>query len=505
MSAEVNDPFIDHPSAPEPGTTKTRRVPTLGLALLPIAAMVVFLAVGYIWLGLAAEPLIVAATFVAGFVAIYLGWSFDEIMAAISEKLAKVMPAFLILISVGFLIGAWMIGGTIPMIIYYGLEIISPEWLALTALLVTSIVSLATGTSWGSAGTIGVAFMGVAIGLDANLALVAGAVVAGAYFGDKMSPLSDTTNLAALTTGVNLYTHIGNMIWTTGPAYLLSIVVFATAGRSAAGAVGNLESVSLINGFLDQAFNWNVLLLLPLLMVLVGSMMRKPTVPVMILASVVALINAVIFQGQTFANAVQATLSGFDLSMLEAIGLDASGAPAEVSRLLERGGMSSMMGTLLIAFCALSFAGVVARTGALDLIVEKLMNVAKSTSSLILSTIAICLVTIATTCNGQVSIVMPGEMLREAYIKRGLHPKVLSRTLEDSVTVTETLIPWTAAGAYMAGTLGVATLDYAPWAVLNWAGMIFAAIWAFTGLGIKRITPAEQDMFLNNPQAAINA
>ena len=152
MSTDVNDPFIDQPSAPEPGTTKTRRVPTRGLALLPIAAMVIFLAVGYIWLGLAAEPLIVAATFVAGFVAIYLGWSFDEIMAAISEKLAKVMPAFLILISVGFLIGAWMIGGTIPMIIYYGLEIISPEWLALTALLVTSIVSLATGTSWGSAG-----------------------------------------------------------------------------------------------------------------------------------------------------------------------------------------------------------------------------------------------------------------------------------------------------------------------------------------------------------------
>lgn len=482
------------------------RKPTLFLALLPILAMMVILAVGYIWLGLPAEPLLVAATFVAGFVAIHLGWNFDDMMAAISEKIAKVMPAFLILIAVGFLIGSWMVGGTIPMLIYYGLEIVSPEYLAVTALLVTSIVSVATGTSWGSAGTIGVAFMGVAIGLDANLPLVAGAVVAGAYFGDKMSPLSDTTNLAALTAGVNLYQHIANMLWTTGPAYILSLIVVLTLGRGAgASGSGDLESVALINSFLDQAFTWNVWLLAPLVIVLLGSILRKPTVPVMILASVVALINAVLFEGQTVVNSIQATLSGFDLSMLAAVGVDPATAPDQVGTLLQRGGMSSMMGTLLIAFCALAFAGIVSRIGALELIVEKLTAYAKNTPSLIMATIAIGLITIATTCNGQVSIVMPGEMLRETYIKRGLHPKVLSRTIEDSVTVTETLIPWTAAGAYMAGTLGVATLDYAPWAVLNWSGMIFALILAFTGLGIKKITPKEQKLFLENPQAAMNA
>ena len=297
-------------------TEVTHRKPGLALALLPIVSMIVLLSVGYIGFDLPAEPLIIAATFVAGGVAVYLGWSFDDIMASISRTLAKVMPAFLILISVGFLIGAWMVGGTIPMIIYYGLEIISPEYLAVTALLVTSIVSIATGTSWGSAGTIGVAFMGVAIGLDANLALVAGAVVAGAYFGDKMSPLSDTTNLAALTGGVNLYTHIANMLWTTGPAYVVSIIVFLTVGRSAAGGGENLEAATLINDFLSGAFQWNVLLLLPLLIVLVESMMRKPTIPVMMLASLVALANAVIFQGQNVANAVSATVSGFNLEML---------------------------------------------------------------------------------------------------------------------------------------------------------------------------------------------
>ena len=481
------------------------RKPGLALALLPIVSMVVLLSVGYIGFGLPAEPLIIAATFIAGGVAVYLGWSFDDIMASITRTLSKVMPAFLILVSVGFLIGSWMIGGTIPMIIYYGLEIISPEFLAVTALVVTAIVSLATGTSWGSAGTIGVAFMGVAIGLDANLPMVAGAVVAGAYFGDKMSPLSDTTNLAALTGGVNLYTHIANMLWTTGPAFLLSIIVFLTVGRSAAGGGGDLEAAVLINEFLEEAFQWNPVLLLPLVIVLVGSALRKPTVPVMMLASLAALINALVFQGQNLANAASATVGGFNLGMLSEVGIDGASAPEEISRLLERGGMGSMMGTLLIAFCALSFAGAVARTGALDLIVEKLLHVARNTSSLIIATIVICLITIATTCNGQVSIVMPGEMLREAYIKRGLHPKVLTRTLEDSVTVTETLIPWTAAGAYMAGTLGVSTIAYAPWAILNWSGMIFAIIWAVTGIGIKKITPAEQTEFIENPQAAMNA
>lgn len=481
------------------------RTPGLALALLPIGSMVVLLSVGYIGFGLPAEPLLIAAAFIAGGVAVFLGWSFDDIMASISKTLSKVMPAFLILISVGFLIGAWMVGGTIPMIIYYGLEIISPQYLAVTALVVTAIVSIATGTSWGSAGTIGVAFMGVAIGLDANLALVAGAVVAGAYFGDKMSPLSDTTNLAALTGGVNLYTHIANMLWTTGPAFLLSIIVFLFVGRSTAVGGGDLEAATLINGFLETAFQWNVVLLLPLLIVLVGSMMRKPTIPVMMLASLVAIVNAVVFQGQNFANAVSATVGGFNLDMLSGMGIDAATAPEEISKLLERGGMASMMGTLLIAFCALAFAGTLARTGALDLIVAKLLYVARNTTSLILATIVICLITIATTCNGQVSIVMPGEMLREAYIKRGLHPKVLTRTLEDSVTVTEALIPWTAAGAYMAGTLGVSTLAYAPWAILNWSGMIFAMIWAVTGIGVKKITPEQQEEFIENPQAAMNA
>lgn len=496
---ETDDAQTASPQVREP------RKPNGILAIAPIFSMFVLLAVGYIGFGLPAEPLIIASTFIAGGIAIYLGHTFDDLMDAISEKIAKVMPAFLILVTVGFLIGTWIAGGTIPMIIYYGLEIISPEWLAVTALLVTSITSIATGTSWGSAGTVGVAFMGVAIGLNANLPVVAGAVIAGAYFGDKMSPLSDTTNLAALTGGVNLYTHIANMLWTTGPAYIVSIIVFMTAGRASTGGGGaDVEaSVAAINGFLEQNYTWNLWLLVPLLIVLIGSMLRKPTIPVMILASVIAMFNAAIFQGQSLKSIIDSSVSGFSLDMIpnaEAV----ANAPEDISRLLERGGMASMMGTLLIAFLALSFAGVVSKMGALDWVVERLLKVARNTSSLIILTIVICLVTIASTCNGQVSIVMPGEMLREAYIKRGIHPKVLSRTLEDSVTVTETLIPWTAAGAYMAGTLGVATIEYAPWAVLNWCGMIFASILALTGIGITKINKEQQDMFLNHPQLAMN-
>ena len=474
------------------GNTATRQ-PTLADALIPIGFMILLLAVGYIGFGLNAEPLIIAAAVLAGVMALRLGHTYDDIMASIARQLAKVMPAFLILITVGFLIGTWMIGGTIPMIIYYGLEIISPQWLLITALVVTSIVSLATGTSWGSAGTVGVAFMGVAIGLDANLAAVAGAVVAGAYFGDKMSPLSDTTNLAALSTGVNLYTHIANMIWTTGPAFLLAAIVYTITGLTM-GDAGSAtpEAVTQINTALSSAFSFNLVLLLPLLIVLVGSMTRKPTIPVMLAASVVAMINAVVFQGAAIADTVAAAVTGFDLDMIARAGFNIANAPDDIASLLERGGMTSMMNTLLIAFCAIVFAGVIILTGALDLLVERLLRFARKTGSLILTTIGICLVTISTTCNGQVSIVMPGEMLTDAYVKRGLHPKVLSRTIEDSVTVTETLFPWAAAGAYMAATLGVATLEYAPWAILNWSGMLFAILWGFTGLFIKKIGPEEQ-------------
>lgn len=277
---------------------RVKRKPTVGQALVPIIGMLVILGIGIGLWGLPAEPLIVLAAVVSGAMAIHLGYSYDEIMAEISEKIAKVWGALLILVIVGFMIGSWMLGGTIPMLIYYGLKLISPQYLALTAFVVSAIVSVMTGTSWGSAGTIGVAFMGVAIGMNANLPLVAGAVVSGAYFGDKLSPLSDTTNLASAVCGVDLYQHVYNQLWTTGAAAVLSCIVYTILGHVGTTAtVAVPETVQQITGTLDAMYSWNLFFLIPLLIVLIGSATRKPTIPVMLAASAVALINAAVFQG----------------------------------------------------------------------------------------------------------------------------------------------------------------------------------------------------------------
>lgn len=454
-------------------------------AIFPILVMLVVLGIGVGGLGLPAEPLIVLATVIAGVQAILLGYSYDSIIEEISQKISKIWGALLILVIVGFMIGSWMIGGTIPMLIYYGLKLISPKYLALTAFLLTAIVSILTGTSWGSAGTIGVAFMGVAVGLDVNLAVIAGAVVSGAYFGDKLSPLSDTTNLASAVCEVNIYEHIANQMWTTGGSAIIAAIFYFIYGQFYITGSGQTpETVLALMKTLNEMFNWNIILIIPLLVVLIGSITKKPTIPVMLLASFMALFNAYIFQGASIDNIINATLNGFNVGML---GYDETAVIPDLVKLLHRGGMMAMMNTLLIAICAISFAGTMSVTGGLDTLISKLTEKISSTFQLVASTIVICLITTGVTSNGQVSILMPGEALKDVYKKKGLHPKVLSRTLEDSVSCTECLIPWTAAGAYMAATLGVPTLSYLPFAVLNYSGMVLALIWAATGIGITKL------------------
>ncbi|MDC4233589.1 Na+/H+ antiporter NhaC [Actinomyces sp. B33] len=479
-------------AAPAPADgTRVHRRPTLIEAAIPVITLIVLLGAGYLIAELPVEPLLIATAVVAGLVAWRLGYTWDEIMGSIAEKIAKTMPAVLILISVGMLIGTWMAGGTIPMLIYYGLTIINPQYLALIALVVTAIVSICTGTSWGSAGTVGVAFMGVAVGMDANLAMVAGAVVSGAYFGDKLSPLSDTTNIASLATGVNLFIHIRHLLWTTIPSFLVAGAVYLVFGLNAHG--GEVpEKVGVILSTLDAAFDWNLLLLLPVVIVLGGSMWGKPTIPVILLSSATAMLNAVVFQGIAFKNTVVAAVNGFSVEMVTAPGFDAETVIEDVTRLLNRGGMNSMMSVLLICFCAITFAGVVSVSGSLDVLISRLLAPVRSTFALIAATVVTGLATIGITSNGQVSLLIPGEMLRGEYVKRGLDPKNLSRTIEDSATLWEPILPWTSAGAYMAGTLGVATLSYLPWAVCNWIAIGFALLWGATGIGIVRLSPEQQ-------------
>lgn len=467
-------------------------MPTILEALIPVVAMLLVLFIGKGVLGFSTEPLLIIVACVAAFIAWRVGCTWDDMLDEISQKIAKGMPAILILITVGAMVGTWMTSGTIPMMIYYGVQIVSPKWLLVTAFLITCLVSVATGTSWGSVATMGVALMGIASALGVNPAATAGAVIAGSYFGDKISPLSDTTNLAPLAAGSNLYEHIGHMFWTTVPASIVSLVVYAVVGLNANTAAGaTSEAVTNMMAQLDQMYDWNILILLPVILVLAGSLLKLPTIPVMILSTVVAGVEGIFMQGISLGNVLTSTVSGFNVTMITRPGFDAANAAFEVTKLLNRGGMNGIMSTTLLVFCAFCFAGIMSRAGCLEVVLKAILSVAKTTGSLILATVISCITMALTTGNSYLSILIPGEMFRDAYKERGLHPKNLSRTLEDAGTVFVPLVPWSAAGAYMAATLGVETLDYLPWAILCYTGFIFAIIYGYTGIGIAKLPKEE--------------
>ena len=406
----------------------------------------------------------------------------------ISQKIAKGMPAILILITVGAMVGTWMAAGTIPLMIYYGVQIVNPKFLLVTAFLITAVVSVVTGTSWGSVATMGVALMGIASTLGVSLPATAGAVIAGSYFGDKISPLSDTTNLAPLAAGSKLYEHIAHMFYTTIPATLVSLVVYAIVGMNADVAAGaNSEAVTTMLTQLDAMFDWNILLVLPVVIVLAGSLLQKPTIPVMLLSTIVAGVEAIIFQAQGLGNVLNCTVSGFNVTMITKAGFDPATASFEVTKLLNRGGMNGIMSTTLLVFCAFCFAGIMSKAGCLEVVLQKILSIAHSRGALITATVVSCITMALTTGNSYLSILIPGEMFKDAYKERGLAAKNLSRTLEDAGTVFVPLVPWSAAGAYMTATLGVETLDYLPWAILCYTGFIFAIIWGFTGFGIAKL------------------
>ena len=476
-----------------PKKTRTKRAPTFLEAVIPIVAMLLILTIGKGVLGYSTEPLLIMVAGVAAFIAFRVGCTWDEMMDEICQKIAKGMPAILILTTVGAMVGTWMSSGTIPMMIYYGIQIVSPRLLLVTAFLITAVVSVVTGTSWGSVATMGVALMGIASALGVSLPATAGAVIAGSYFGDKISPMSETTNLAPMAAGSELYEHIVHMLYTTVPATIVSLIVYAVVGLSAdVTASTSSETVTTLMTQLDIMYNWNPLILLPVIIVLSGSLLRMPTIPVMLASCLVAGAEGVFLQGVSLKNVLSSTVNGFNVTMIERSGFDAANAAESVTKLINRGGMMSIMTTTLLVFCAFCFAGIMSRAGCLDVVLQKILTVAKSTGSLILATVVSCLTMALCTGTSYLSILIPGEMFQDAYRERGLAAKNLSRTLEDAGTVFVPLIPWSAAAAYMAATLGVETLDYLPWAVLCYTGFLFAILWGYTGFGIAKLSDSEK-------------
>ncbi len=468
---------------------KEKKPISFALSLLPLIMMLILLAVGYGYFKMRAEPILILSGIIAGTIAWFHGYCWNEMLDGIVDKIGSAMPATLILLSVGLLIGSWMFSGTIPMIIYYGVQMVNPKFLLVTAFIITAVVATVTGTSWGAVGTIGVALIGIATGLGVSLPATAGAVVAGAYFGDKISPLSDTTNLAPIAAGSELYEHIRHMLYTTIPAMIVSVIVYLIMGLNSQGQVATPENVQTLLLQLDEMFTWNILLILPAVFILFGSIKKYPTLPVMVGTAMFSVFLGAIIQKFSLVDGSVALVKGFNISMT---GFEGE-AIWDVTRLINRGGVNSVLGTMVLIFCAMGFAGIMSVSGMLQNVLNALISKVESTVGLILSTIASCVTVALVTGSSYLSILLPGEMFKNVYKERGLHAKNLSRTLEDSGTVIVPLVPWSAAGAYMAATLGVSTFEYLPYAVLNYTGIIFAILCAITGIGIAKAEPETEE------------
>jgi NhaC family Na+:H+ antiporter len=452
---------------------ESHKTPTLTQSLVPIFSIAIFLGVGYGIFHLRIEFLLIAAAAVSGILALRLGYSYKEMEEGIVHSISKGMPAMMVVIVVGMLIGTWMSCGAIPMMIYYGLKIISPSLYLVTACVVCSIISVVTGTSYGTAGTVGVAFIGIAQGLGIPLPYAAGAIVAGSYFGDKLSPFSDTTNLAPIAAGSNLFDHIKHMLWTTTPAWLVGLVIYYFLGRGASGSLES-EQMTQIMETIPETFRFSWVLLLPPVITLYAAISKKPTIPGMLVSSVVAMVLAILYQDVAVVDAVDAMVHGFTSN---------TGLPL-VDTLLTKGGMLNMMDVTLIALCAFAFAGITQRAGMLDVLLQAMTRFAHTTGRLIAATSLSSIAVAVMTGSSFLTLLIPGELFAPAYKRMGLAAKNLSRTVEDSGTVIVPLVPWSIAGVYMAGTLGVPTTEYAPFAFMCYLGVFFAWTYGFTGFAI---------------------
>jgi NhaC family Na+:H+ antiporter len=387
------------------------------------------------------------------------------------------MGAILILMVVGTMIGTWIMGGIVPSMIYYGLKVLSPGIFLVATLIICSIVSLGTGSSWSTAGTVGVALVGVGQGLGVPVAMVAGAIISGAYFGDKMSPLSDTTNLAPAVAGTDLFSHIRHMVYTTGPGYIISIILFGLLGTRFSGGGMKAENIEVILSTIKSNFFIHPILLLPPLLVIVMVVKKIPPLPALLGGTALGGIFAMIAQSKPLAEVIQAAQSGY---------VSQSGVRM-VDDLLTRGGLESMMPTVALIICALSFGGIMEKTGMLEVLARALLKRVKRTGSLVATTIFSCIGLNAIASDQYIAIVIPGRMYKNAFDERGLHPKNLSRCLEDSGTLTSPLIPWNSCGAFMHATLGVNPLIYLPYAFLNLLNPLVSLFYGYTGITMEKI------------------
>lgn len=472
-----------------------RKTPTLFQALIPIILLIFLLFLNVTFFedtlsGPNQMALIFAAT-VAAIIAILLFQSWNNILDSIVKSINSAMPSMLILLLIGALAGTWLISGVVPTMIYYGLKILNPQIFLFATVIICALVSLATGSSWSTIATIGIALLGIGKTLGIHDGVVAGAIISGAYFGDKMSPLSDTTNLAPAMAGTDLFTHIRYMMITTIPSLVITLIIFLFIGFNYDFGSSSTSVNTVLTAIESKFFISPFLLLVPVLLVVV-IIKKVPPLPALLFGVVLGGVFAVLFQPD-----VLNSLSGYHdnyaytsyvvvlKSMYGAITVETGNSM--INDLFSTGGMQGMLNTIWLIITAMIFGGAMESAGLLVRITQALLRFAKSTGSLVATTAGACLFFNITASDQYISIVVPGRMFAETYKKKGYKPELLSRTLEDSGTVTSVLIPWNTCGATQSKILGVDVLTYLPYAFFNLLSPVMTILIAYLGIKIRRI------------------
>jgi len=466
----------------------TTQQPSLLDAVLPTVSLITLLALSVYLFGEdssygANQIALILCAFVAAGVGLKNGQRWATIETALLAGINLAMGAVLILLAVGALIGSWILSGTVPTMIYYGLKLMDPSWFYASSCLVCALIALSIGSSWTVAGTIGVGFIGVAGGLGLSVEITAGAIISGAYFGDKLSPLSDTTNLAPAAVGVGLFEHIRHMLWTTVPSITLALIAFSIIGLNTE-LDDNSTQIAAILQQLDQQFTINPLALAPLLVVLLLAWRRVPAFPSIIMGALAGCLIALLMQRSVIIDFVDdntlapalAIIKGIWISLFD--GFSADTGNSQLDQLLSRGGMSSMLNTVWLIVSAMIFGAAMEATGLLQRLVQGALAWVNSSASLIIVTLLTAIGANIVTADQYISIILPGRMFKLEFERRNLAAINLSRALEDSGTVTSPLVPWNGCGAYMAGTLGVATFAYLPFCLFNLITPLLAASYA---------------------------
>lgn len=472
------------------------RKPTLTEALVPVVFLIIllFINVFYVFGDLALDGsnqlILLFSAAVAGIVGLRIGVSWDKMQEGILNSITAAMSSILILLLIGALAGTWLLSGVVPAMIYYGLEILNPTIFLFAACVVSAIVSVATGSSWSTVATVGIALLGIGKAMGMSEGLVGGAIISGAYFGDKMSPLSDTTNLAPAMAGAELFTHIRHMAWTSGPAMGITLVIFLLIGFSFE-APPEVANVAEVQAAILKSFRINGWLFLVPVIVIALIVKKMPALPALLIGTLLGALFAGLFQQQVIMelaeisdNPFKANYVAIMKAMYATIAIRSDNEI--VQELLSTGGMAGMLNTIWLILCAMVFGGVMESAGLLQRITEEVIKWAHSTGSLVASTAGTCIFFNLTASDQYLAIVVPGRMYAATYRERGLKPENLSRTLEDSGTVTSVLVPWNTCGATQAAVLGVATVAYLPYCFFNILSPIITVLYGYLNIKINR-------------------